>query len=341
MSLETGTYISDLNSANPVGTDVKSQGDDHIRLLKSTILATFPSITGAVTATHTELNLLDGVTATTAELNTLDGITASVTELNYTDGVTSAIQTQLDAKLATSGLLTAMLAVDGAGSGLDADLLDGSQGSAFAKIASSNTFSASQIVTSASTPYVNVTASADSTYASVNVGNSADGDNGALKLGVSGSAASFDAGHAWIYTNSGYPLDVYVNAGVALAIDTSKNFDFKAGTVTTNNASPDEVGFKGAPPRDISAPTLADCGKLIRMSGNVTIPANASVAFPVGTVLSFYNNAGASKTIAVTSDTIELAGTALTGTRTLADNGLATFVKVTSTKWVASGAGLS
>lgn len=72
MGLETGTYISDLNAANPTASDAKSQGDDHIRLVKSTIKNTFPNVAGAVTPTHTELN--------------------------YVDGVTSAIQTQIDAK---------------------------------------------------------------------------------------------------------------------------------------------------------------------------------------------------------------------------------------------------
>lgn len=37
MGLETGSKISDLNEANPLGTDAKSQGDDHIRLIKSTL----------------------------------------------------------------------------------------------------------------------------------------------------------------------------------------------------------------------------------------------------------------------------------------------------------------
>jgi len=83
MALETGTYINSLVATNPTATDPKSEGDDHLRLLKSCILASWPSVTGAVTATHTELNLLDGVTATTAELN-------------YVDGVTSSIQTQID-----------------------------------------------------------------------------------------------------------------------------------------------------------------------------------------------------------------------------------------------------
>jgi hypothetical protein len=72
MGLETGTYIDSLNSSNPGATDSVAQGDDHIRLLKSTIKATFPNLTGAVTSTHTELNLLDGVTSTTTELNYVD-----------------------------------------------------------------------------------------------------------------------------------------------------------------------------------------------------------------------------------------------------------------------------
>ncbi len=67
MALETGTYISDLNSANPPGTDLKSQGDDHIRLIKATILATFPNVTGAIQATHTELDYCDVTTLGTVE----------------------------------------------------------------------------------------------------------------------------------------------------------------------------------------------------------------------------------------------------------------------------------
>ena len=64
MALETGTYIDSLNASNPTATDALSQADDHMRLIKSTIKATFPNISGAVTSTHTELNLLDGLATT-------------------------------------------------------------------------------------------------------------------------------------------------------------------------------------------------------------------------------------------------------------------------------------
>ena len=63
MALETGTYISDLVTTNPTSSDPKSAGDDHLRLIKSTVKATFANVTGAVTPTHTELNFVDGVTS--------------------------------------------------------------------------------------------------------------------------------------------------------------------------------------------------------------------------------------------------------------------------------------
>ena len=53
-------------------------------------------------------DLLDGTTAIAPNLSTLTiggtAITATADELNYVDGVTSAIQTQLDAKLASSDI---------------------------------------------------------------------------------------------------------------------------------------------------------------------------------------------------------------------------------------------
>ena len=116
MALETATYIDSLNASNPTATDPKSQGDDHIRLLKATIKATFPNVDGAMTASDeelnildgatlstAELNILDGATLSTAELNLLDGVTATTAEINYIDGVTSPIQTQLDGKADITG----------------------------------------------------------------------------------------------------------------------------------------------------------------------------------------------------------------------------------------------
>ena len=72
-----------------------------------------------------------------------------------------------------------------------------------------------------------------------------------------------------------------------------------------------------------------------------TIPANASVAFSVGTVVSFVNLSANALTIAITSDTMYLAGPGTTGSRTLAQYGCCTALKTDATAWIISGTGLT
>ncbi len=73
-----------------------------------------------------------------------------------------------------------------------------------------------------------------------------------------------------------------------------------------------------------------------------TIPANATIAYPLGTAITIVNqNAAGVLTIAITSDTMRLAGAGTTGSRTLAANGIATALKITTTEWIISGTGLT
>ena len=114
-------------------------------------------------------------------------------------------------------------------------------------------------------------------------------------------------------------------------------------SVVTNYA----VGYREAPQVSKTANyqlVLADRGKSILMNGTsltLTIPANSAVAFPVGTVIIIVNVNSTALSIAITTDTLTLANSTTTGTRTLARNGLATCVKIGSTSWLISGAGLS
>ncbi len=90
---------------------------------------------------------------------------------------------------------------------------------------------------------------------------------------------------------------------------------------------------------------LADTGVLhpsgAGSSDTITIPANSSVAYPVGKTLTFVNADSNAVSIAISSDTMTLAGTTSTGTRTLAQNGVATAIKISSTGWLIAGTGLS
>lgn len=111
------------------------------------------------------------------------------------------------------------------------------------------------------------------------------------------------------------------------------------------------IGYLTIPQNSQSAAytlVLADSGKQIfhpsadTTARTWTIPANSSVAFPIGTAVTFINQNGAGViTIAITSDTMYLAGAGTTGSRTLAANGIATAIKMTSTEWIISGSGLT
>lgn len=112
-----------------------------------------------------------------------------------------------------------------------------------------------------------------------------------------------------------------------------------------------EVGYKNIPQNSQSAAytlVLGDSGKHIlhpsadTTARTFTIPANSSVAFPIGTAITFINQNGAGTlSIAITSDTMRLAGAGTTGTRTLAANGVATALKITATEWIISGTNLT
>ena len=93
MGIESATHIDDFVLTNPAGTDDRSTVDDHIRMIKTVLQTDFSAITGAVTSTHLDLNLLSGSQAA--------GLTTA--EIEYLIGVTSAIQTQIDTKAPTAG----------------------------------------------------------------------------------------------------------------------------------------------------------------------------------------------------------------------------------------------
>ena len=78
MTVESASYISQLDTTLPTAADLISEGDDHLRLTKTVLKTQFPNF---------------GTTA----------ITASAAEVNYSVGVTSAIQTQLNGKGAITG----------------------------------------------------------------------------------------------------------------------------------------------------------------------------------------------------------------------------------------------
>jgi len=112
------------------------------------------------------------------------------------------------------------------------------------------------------------------------------------------------------------------------------------------------VGFRNIPQNNQTGNytlVLGDSGKHIyRSSGGATtwtIPAASSVAYPIGTAITFINLSTTAVSIAITTDTMYLSSAGTTGTRTLAQYGSATAIKVSGLSssgiWMISGSGLT
>jgi hypothetical protein len=183
---------------------------------------------------------------------------------------------------------------------------------------------------------------------------------------VNGTAELLSVGQALnLGTTSSSPVGLYTSALQRIAINAAGNITINtpsSGTALTVNGvsgthstqiadsatALHNAGYLEVPQNNVNPPytlVLADSGKHILNNsggaGTYTIPANASVAYPLGTVLTFCCIGAATMSIAINTDTLVLAGTSTSGTRSLAVNGIATAIKVASTQWQISGPGLS
>jgi len=170
--------------------------------------------------------------------------------------------------------------------------------------------------------------------------------------GTSGDLLAITAGGTGVSTSTG---------SVSLVLNTSPTLVTPLlGTPTSGTLSnctvdgTDNVGFRNVPVNSQSAAytlVLADAGKVIfhpasdNNARTFTIPAASSVAYPIGTAVTFINLAATASTIAITTDTMYLSSAGTTGSRTLAQYGSATAIKVSglssSGVWIISGSGLT
>ena len=98
------------------------------------------------------------------------------------------------------------------------------------------------------------------------------------------------------------------------------------------------IGFLGLPQSSSTTLATSDRGKCVMATGTITIP---NSTFAAGDAVTIFNNSASSISISSSLTTLYLAGSATTGSRTLAQRGIATVYFVTSTSAVISGAGVT
>lgn len=114
MGLETSTYVDGLNTSNPAATDGLAQADDHIRLIKTVLKNTFPNITGAVTATQSDLNNTSTIPTSLTDLGISDGTSGQFLTTNGSGSFSFASVSQGSGGIALTDL---SVGAEGAASG--------------------------------------------------------------------------------------------------------------------------------------------------------------------------------------------------------------------------------
>jgi hypothetical protein len=175
------------------------------------------------------------------------------------------------------------------------------------------------------------------------------GTTGILSLNSTATSTSTTTGALTVVGGVGIGGALYtggnINAGSNSVIaGTIQGNAYSSGGFGSSTA----VGFLGMPQNNQTGTTytlaLIDQGKHIYATNatlTVTVPANSSIPFPIGSAVTIISGSTSTVSIAINTDTMIFAGYGTTGTRTLAPYGMASLVKITTSTWMISGAGLS
>jgi hypothetical protein len=157
------------------------------------------------------------------------------------------------------------------------------------------------------------------------------------------------AAPATVTTGTGVVTALGVNTGSSGAFATQGGAIISATTINDSAGTGYTIGYRQMPQNSQTGATytlvLADDGKHVYLNtgstNTVTVPTNASVAFPIGTVVTVVNGNSGVCTISGPTTGLQLANGAAATTRSIATKGMATMIKVATDLWYVSGAGVT
>jgi hypothetical protein len=226
---------------------------------------------------------------------------------------------------------------DGAGSGLDADTLDGVQGSAYAALAGANTFTARQIVdrtAAAGAGNLTIRGAGTGFVRSSLTLETADTVRGAgVYIWDDTSDVEFFLGLRFNHV-SGDALSILRRTSVTSGSTDSATADPAVATEIARFSSTGMIARTAPSTETTGTLTVASANRTIQATGDITIP---NAVFSAGDIILIYAGASSRTITEGSSVTMRLGGTATTGSRTLAARGVAVLFFVSSSEVVVSG----
>jgi len=204
---------------------------------------------------------------------------------------------------------------DGAGSGLDADTLDGVQGSAYAALAGTQTFTGAKTFTAE--PILDFSAATDNGLRLLT--------GGVLRWKLVGTTTA-ESG-----TNAGSNISLYRYSDAGSFLGDALTVNRATGAIVATQSF---AGRTTASTETTGTLTVASANETIQATGDITIP---NAVFAAGDIILIYAGASSRTITQGASVTMRLGGTATTGSRTLAARGVAVLFFVSSSEVVVSG----
>jgi hypothetical protein len=351
LSDETGTGVNVMGTSPTITTSLIA-GSASFDLLNTT--ATTVNFAGAATTAtlvNSATTLSIGNTATTAQTVNMFTASTGASTYNFATGATANTTTKA-INIGTAGVSgsTTNIVLGSSVSGASGTIThNGNTTLSSGSLTFSGNISAAAWTTNG-IRHVSVAATLTDTSSTGTVANAYTNNFGGNTIAASNAVTYTNYGTVFIndptagtnvtITN---PYSLITAGNVKLGSTGTGTITAVAATATTSSTAA-SVGYLGSPINTQASTytlVIGDAGKTIYAGGNLTIPANGAVAFPIGTIVNVIASAGI--TIAITTDTLQWGGqaTSQTGTRTVATYGMVSLVKVAATTWYISGVGVT
>src|SRR4029077_18771968 len=116
MRLESATFINDLVASNPLGSDFKNPGDNHLRLIKQVLKNTFPGLAKAISFPSSVASQTGTVTITSSDGGKIYPVNADAGAITVNLPATAGLPDGFEVRVVKTDFTANVVTIDGSGS---------------------------------------------------------------------------------------------------------------------------------------------------------------------------------------------------------------------------------